>query len=446
LARIQITGLDAGQSLPVGSALTAGVTGVSAPLSYTWLKNGVPIPGATQSTLTVPNLQPSDAGTYSVVVGTIEGNVSVSAVQVTVSQPPAITTPPQSQSVAVGQSLSFSVTASGTNPTYQWQQNGTAISGATNATYVISNAQMSDAGTYRVIVSAAGVSVESTAAVLTVLAAAPVTRIANVSILTALTSSTDEFTLGYVVGNASGANPLPLVIRAAGPALGAVGVGGTLADPRLQLFAGSTATSDNDNWGGTAVLRNAFASVGAFAFASDTSKDAAALAGITTRDNSVKVSAADGGTGQVIAEIYDATPAAIISASGPRLVNISVLKQIGSGLTVGFVISGTSAKNILIRALGPALSIVAPISAASVIADPRLELFDGKSASIGVNDNWGGTAALRAAFFSAGTFDLVSNSLDAALIGSLSPGSYTVQVKPSTGSSGLGLVEVYELP
>ncbi len=271
-------------------------------------------------------------------------------------------------------------------------------------------------------------------------------RITNLSVLSTLSGGNDSFTLGYVVGNSSAANPLSLLIRAAGPSLGALGVGGTLADPKLETFAGPTKTGENDNWGGTSTLKSAFTAVGAFAFAGDNTKDSASLASIITRDNSVKVSAADNGAGAVIAEVYDATPTANFSANTPRLVNVSVLKPIGSSLTVGFVIGGTGSKRILIRALGPTLSTLFGFPAASVIADPKLELFNGASQSIGTNDNWGGTTELTTAFTASGTFSFAANSLDAALVTTLAPGLYTVQVTPAAGATGTGLVEVYEVP
>jgi hypothetical protein len=237
------------------------------------------------------------------------------------------------------------------------------------------------------------------------------------------------------------------VIRAAGPALGALGFPGTMNDPKLETFAGSTKTGENDNWGGTPALKNAFSSVGAFPYASDTSKDAAAVGSITTRDNSVKVSSSDGGTGAVIAEVYDATPSGNFTASSPRLINVSVLKPIGNSLTVGFVIGGTGTKTVLLRALGPTLASLFGFPPSAVIADPKLELFNGASVSIGTNDNWGGTAALSAAFTAAGTFGLAPTSLDAATTATLSPGNYTVVVTPVAGTAtGTGLVEVYELP
>ncbi|HUR57847.1 MAG TPA: lamin tail domain-containing protein, partial [Opitutaceae bacterium] len=268
-------------------------------------------------------------------------------------------------------------------------------------------------------------------------------RLINLSILTSIAASGDNFTMGYVVGGAGTSGAKPLVIRAAGPSLGALGVPGTLADPTMELFAGSTKTGENNNWGGTSETSTAMASVGAFPYSGATSLDAAVVASITTRDNSVKVSANGTGTGTVIAEIYDATPEASFSAATPRLLNVSVLKQLGSSLTVGFVVRGSGTRTVLVRAVGPTLNTAFGIPGA--VSDPQFTLFAGSTA-IGSNNNWGGTAALSAAFTSVGAFNLPATSLDAALLTPLTAGDYSVVVTGVAAANGQVLVEVYEVP
>jgi hypothetical protein len=267
-------------------------------------------------------------------------------------------------------------------------------------------------------------------------------RLINLSVLTGIASAGDSFTLGYVVGGLNG-GAKPLVIRAAGPSLGALGVPNTLGDPRLELFASETKTGENDNWGGSTAVRDAMAAVGAFAYTGPTSLDATAATSITTRDNSVKVSAAGGGTGTVIAEIYDATPRNNFTSSTPRLVNVSVLKHIGSGLTAGFVIDG-GAKTVLVRAIGPTLASLFNIGTA--VSDPQLTLFGPNSSRIDGNDNWGGTAALNTAFGAVGAFSLATGSRDAAIVATLQPGNYTVEVTGVNGATGTALVEIYDVP
>jgi hypothetical protein len=188
--------------------------------------------------------------------------------------------------------------------------------------------------------------------------------------------------------------------------------------------------------------------------------DAAVATDVPNGDNSVKVTSAttnaagpDGvvGTaddirvsGAVLAEIYDATPSASFTAATPRLVNVSVLKNLGSGLTVGFVIGGSNSKTVLIRAIGPTLG-AAPFNVPGVVADPRLALFAG-SFQIGENNDWGGGLALTSAFAQVGAFTLPAASKDAAILATLGPGNYTVQVSGVGTTTGTALIEVYELP
>jgi hypothetical protein len=138
----------------------------TAPLNYQWQFNGVDLLGATSTTLTLQNIQASDAGAYAIVATNQAGSiVSVGAI-LTVWVPPSITIPPQSQTNAAGTSATFSVTASGTTPfSYQWQFNGTNIAAATNANFTINNVQPLNAGSYSVVVSnSAGVASSGPAA------------------------------------------------------------------------------------------------------------------------------------------------------------------------------------------------------------------------------------------------------------------------------------------
>lgn len=144
----------------------------------------------------------------------------------------------------------------------------------------------------------------------------------------------------------------------------------------------------------------------------------------------------------VIAELYDATPAAAFTATTPRLINVSVLKHLGTGVTAGFVIGGSTARTVLIRAIGPTLG---GFGVADTVADPQLALFSGQTERAR-NDNWGGGTALAAAFAQVGAFGLAADSRDAALLATLAPGNYTVQVSGVAGTTGVALVEVYEVP
>jgi hypothetical protein len=132
----------------------------TAPFGYQWLFNGSLIPDATSSGYTVTNSQPTDAGSYSVVVTNSLGSSTSSVATLTVIVPPSITTQPVSQTNLQGTCAIFAVTASGTAPLwYQWQWNSTIYPPDTNAAALIA----CNAGSYSVIVSnQAGVVVSDT--------------------------------------------------------------------------------------------------------------------------------------------------------------------------------------------------------------------------------------------------------------------------------------------
>lgn len=356
---------------------------------------------------------------------------------------PVIGSQPQGVTTTTGGSATFSVNAGGASLAYQWQFNGAAIPGATNATYTVSSATSATAGSYSVTLSNAFGTLQSQAATLTVMPVSDLGRITNLSILSSIDAPGDTFTMGFVVGGGGTTGTKPLVIRAAGPALTQLDVTGVLADPQFELFSGPVSTGGNDNWGGSVGLRDAMDRVGAFRFISSDSRDAAVAASFASGDNSVKVSGVGNTTGAVIAEIYDATPNDSFTSATPRLLNVSVLKHIGSGLTAGFTVGGTTSKNILIRAIGPTLHTAFGI--AGVVADPELILYSGPT-PIGSNDNWGGGAVLTKAFADVAAFVLPPTSTDAAIAVSLAPGGYTVRVTGKANTTGIAIVEIYELP
>lgn len=433
-----------------GSPATFSVTASGSGLAYQWLKNGTNVPGATSSSYTIASAQAGDVGTYTVRISSgaaselaaAKLNVGVVAAGVSISAQP------QSVTVNPGQAATFTVVAFGSGLSYQWFRNGTAIAGATAASYTIASAQATDAANYAVRIVGGGSSVESSTATLTVVVPPPpggTSRLVNLSILTELAAAGDGLTLGYVVGGAGTAGTKPILIRAVGPTLGAApfNIPGALGDPKLRLVVGSD-RGENDNWGGSPALAAAFASVGAFTYSSASSLDAAVIANVSAGDNVVEITGNSGSTGIVLAELYDSTPTSAMTTATPRLVNVAVLKALGTGLTAGFVIDGQGSKRVLVRAVGPTIG-GAPFNVGGAVEDPQLTLYSGQTV-IQSNDNWGGTAELTAAFAQVGAFALPANSKDAAVLATLNPGPYTVQAKGVGGTSGVALVEVYEVP
>jgi hypothetical protein len=153
----------------LGASASFSVTTTGTSSTYQWKKAGVDIAGATTATLSLSNVQAVDAASYTVTATNAAGTVTSNAVTLTVIITPVITTSPVSITVNQAANASFSVTATGTTPTYQWQKDGVDLTGATAATLSLSNVQSSNAGSYTVTVSNAAGTMTSSAATLTVI-------------------------------------------------------------------------------------------------------------------------------------------------------------------------------------------------------------------------------------------------------------------------------------
>ena len=161
-------------SLPAiqGSNVAFNVTASSImPVSYQWFFNGTNLlVGARNATLILTNIQPKNAGYYSVRVTNLAGSVTCSNAYLTVLVPPLILTPPASQVAVLGSNVILTVVATANWPlNYQWRFNGTNILRATNATLTLTNVQLVNAGSYSVVVSNMAGTVVSSPALLNVL-------------------------------------------------------------------------------------------------------------------------------------------------------------------------------------------------------------------------------------------------------------------------------------
>jgi sugar lactone lactonase YvrE len=426
-----------GGTIAIGSAVTLSVSVTSAfPTTYQWVRDGTALAGGTTSTLTLTNVLPTQAGTYTVRVSNAYGTTTSAETTVRLAPPPIILIQPADQTVAAGQPISLNVSAESLLPvSYQWQKDGVAVPGATRATLSLTNLQPNQGGAYVVTVANGSGQVVSRPAAVTVIAA----RLANLSIRSQLPAN-GALIVGFVVTG----NGKSLLLRGVGPTLGVFGVQGALADPRITLHAGSVVVASNDNWGSAldpAAIVTAGNQAGAFALPPG-SLDAALLA---TRDGgaySAQVTNIGSAGGVVLVELYDTNPTV-----ASRFVNVSARAQVGVGegaLFAGFVVSGQAPRNLLIRAVGPTL---ANFGVTAALFDPTLELFaTDTGASLARNDDWGGAPLLASAFSAVGAFPLTAASLDACLIATLSPGSYSVQVTGKGDATGEALIELYELP
>jgi hypothetical protein len=142
------------QTVAVGATVTFTVKATgSAPLNYQWQLNSKNISGANSDSLKLSSAKLTDAGNYRVIVKNNAGSATSNPASLTVESPPHITSPLHNLTVNLGTSVSFSIQATGSSLKYQWQHNGKGIPGATASSLKLPAVQMSDTGTYNVIVS-----------------------------------------------------------------------------------------------------------------------------------------------------------------------------------------------------------------------------------------------------------------------------------------------------
>jgi hypothetical protein len=410
---------------------------------------------------TTPELQgtPTTAGTYTFnlqgfagsgeMAGTVTVGTGISTVYPFTVVVAAATTPPAGAPVFTTQPISVAVTggtvalnAVATNsPSYQWYLNGAPVAGALSSELTLSNGAAS-AGTYKCVATNSGGSATSNSATVSATSTTDIGRLTNLSTRAQVGTGGNILIAGFAV---SGSGNEPLLARASGPALAPLGVTGTLPDPQLQLYSGSTVLATNNGWAGSTAISSEAASVGAFAWSSPTSHDSALATSLGAGSYTAQVSGQSGDTGVALAEVYDVTPAGTFTSASPHLTNLSARVQVGTGgnvLIAGFAIGGSSAVTVLIRASGPAL---VPLGVTGVLPDPQLQLFSGQTLLAG-NFGWGGNAQISTRAASVGAFAWGSTtSNDSALLITLPPGSYTAEVSGQAGDTGDALVEVYEV-
>jgi hypothetical protein len=202
----------------------------------------------------------------------------------------------------------------------------------------------------------------------------------------------------------------------------------------------------NNGWGGNPAVASAAASVGAFSWNNATSHDSALIENLPNGPYTTQIAGQSGDTGAALVEVYDETPSGTYTPTSPRLVNILTRVKVGSGggtLIAGFVIGGSTARTVLIRASGPAL---ASFGVSGALPDPQLVLYSG-STELASNSGWGGEMEIASTAAAVSAFawnDPASH--DSAILVTLPPSPYTAQASGANGDIGVALVEVYEVP
>ncbi len=286
----------------------------------------------------------------------------------------------------------------------------------------------------------------------TVLESEPLYASRLVNLSTRAAAGPDMATLisGFVV---TGTAPKKMLIRAAGPSLGGAPfhLPGVLARPQLTLYNGKgEPLATNASWEASpdsAALAKTVAEIGAFPFQAGNA-DAGILITLEPGAYTAHTNGVDGTSGLTIVEVYDADP---LANETSRAINLSTRGIVGSGankLILGFIINGASSKRVLIRAAGPALG-AAPYHLPGTLARPQLELYNSRNLLRATAGEWGLEAnadEIRGVAQAVGAFALPDGSADAAMLVTLLPGAWTVQVGGAENTTGLVIAEVYVLP
>ena len=166
MASVVITNAPSGVITNAGSTVAFAVGASGSPaLGYQWRLNGTNLLSATLATLTLTNVQLTNAGSYTVVVTNSASSATSAVAVLTVNVPVGITNQPAGVVVYVNSNAVFSVTAGGVPaPGYQWRYNGTNILGATAGSYTVTGARPTNEGNYTVVLANAAGSITSSPA------------------------------------------------------------------------------------------------------------------------------------------------------------------------------------------------------------------------------------------------------------------------------------------
>jgi hypothetical protein len=269
---------------------------------------------------------------------------------------------------------------------------------------------------------------------------------------------------GFVIGG-SGASKSVLV-RSVGPGLTTYGVTGVLNQPSVSVYDSSGLVIATDTgWSNAPVAGNSAVaatfrqattadmnSAGAFPLNAG-SADSAIVLTLPPGAYSAQASGVGGTSGVALTEVYDLSP-----GTPQTLVNIAARCFVGTGSSIaisGMVISGNTPAQVLIRGVGPALT---SFGISGALAQPSITLEDSTGTNIVSDTGWGnplvvGTSTVAASYrlataadmTKAGAFSLNPGSADSAMVVTLPPGTYTVELSGVGSSTGTGLAEIYQL-
>lgn len=257
----------------------------------------------------------------------------------------------------------------------------------------------------------------------------PTGLLLNISTRMPVLPGDDAVICGFII---TGTDPKKLILRGMGPSLDRLGVPGALSDPILELHDSTgAAITTNDNWKDTQQ-----AEIEATGIPPGNDLESSIVATLAPGAYTAIERGKAGTSGVGLVEVYDLDNP-IVST----LANISTrgfVETEGNVMIGGFIVGAGNGVTIIVRAIGPSL---AGAGITNALADPTLELHDGNGALVRANDNWKETqeGEIRA------TTIPPTDDLESAIVATLVPGAYTAIVAGKGGTTGVGLVEVFNL-
>lgn len=263
----------------------------------------------------------------------------------------------------------------------------------------------------------------------------PVAKALNISTRARVETGGSVMIGGFII---TGTAPKTVAIRGIGPSLHDFGVSDFLADPTLELRgADGVLIAKNDNWQDNSTQAAQLSNFGLGLHNSDES-------GIVTTLDPAKsytaiLAGKDNGTGVGLVEIYD-----VSEGADSQLANISTrgLVQTGTNVMIGgFILGAGDNAKVAVRGIGPSLG---QFGLSPVLADPTLELHDSNGALLLSNDDWQTDSASATQLSAHGLAP--TNPKESGIFASLPAGAFTAVLAGKNGGTGLGLVEIYNVP
>ena len=257
-------------------------------------------------------------------------------------------------------------------------------------------------------------------------------RLLNIATRLRVQTNDNVSIAGFIV---TGTDQKRVIIRGIGPSLSNLGISGLLQDPFLELHDGAGALiTSNDNWTDNA------AEVQGTGIPPANNSEAAIVRTLAPGNYTAILKGSGGGTGIGVVEAYD-----LDQTVNSQFGNISTRGFVDTGDNVmigGFILGagrGNGSATVVVRAMGPSLSAS---NVPNPLQDPTLELHNATGAIIATNDDWSndpGAAQIQANGLAPGDLR------ESATLQTLAPGNYTVIVRGKNNTTGVGLVEAYNL-